>query len=63
VGRAILPADQLSIWSSRLKRRLDHDWPPHEEKYAVLGGSVCLGRDREAERPSSNLFAFRVTLL
>jgi hypothetical protein len=38
---AILPADQLSSWSSRLKGGCGHDWPPHEEKYAVLGAFAC----------------------
>jgi len=46
VGQAILPADQRSSWPSRLERRLGHDWPPHEEKYAVPGGAACPTLER-----------------
>ena len=48
MGRAILPAGQLSSWSSRLKGGCGHDWPPHEEKYVVLGETACPTRE-EAE--------------
>jgi hypothetical protein len=47
-GRAILPADQLSSWSSRLKSGCGHDWQP----YARYSAShVMLNFLVEVRRP------------